>query len=115
MPDFVRAISVPVFKNPLGDFTNNGISNRFSELLVACPTGLRSFDPSVELPLNFCMVDYSCNVAHLVPAMITEDGMLCHRPGWFMYGGNIADTSDSRWHEITGTPHPIKIHDRKEW
>ena len=111
----VNVLPVPVYHNPLGDCSNNGISNRFKRLLVACPNGPLSFDADVELPLNFCMVDYIHNVAFLVPAMITEDGMLCHRPGWYMYGGNIADTSDSRWHDVTGSYYPLKIHDRKEW
>lgn len=111
----INCLRVTVYRNPYGDCSNNGISNRFQELLVYCPNGPHHFFSEHELPLNFCMVDYAYNVAHLVPAMITEDGMLCPRPGWHMYGGNIADTSDSRWHEITGTPHPIKIHDRKEW
>ena len=34
------------------------------------------------------------------------------RPGWWMYGGNIACTSDSRFYQAT--QYPVKIHDRRE-
>ena len=44
-----------------------------------------------------------------------EDGQIVPRPGWWMFGGNIADTSDSRWRELTYLGYPLHIHDRKEW
>ncbi len=111
----INCLRVTVYRNPYGDCSNNGISNRFQELLVYCPNGPHHFFSEHELPLNFCMVDYTGNVAFLVPAQVTRDGLLLHRPGWFMHGGNIAYTSDSRLAEITGTPYPVAIHDRTEW
>lgn len=111
----VHALPVDVYRFRYGDCSNNGISNRFSELLIACPDGQRSFDPSVEIPLNFCMVSWYMGNARIVPACVSDDGRIVERPGWFMYGGNIADASDSRWYDLTGVRYPLHIHDRKEW
>lgn len=114
MNNSIHALAVSVYRSPFGDCTNNGISNRFSELLVACPDGPRHFDPSTEIPLNFCMVSYVRGYAHIVPACVSEDGRVVPRPGWFMYGGNIADASDSRFRDMTGAGYPLHIHDRRE-
>lgn len=114
MSNSVHAVSVSVYKNPFGDCTNNGISNRFMSLLVACPDGPLHFDPSVEVPLNFCMVSYLRGSAHIVPACVSDDGRVVPRPGWFMNGGNIAATSDGRFKDMTGAGYPLYIHDRME-
>lgn len=111
----IHALSVDVYRFPMGDCSNNGISNRFSELLISCPDGPHSFDPSVEIPLNFCMISWTMGNAHIVPATVSETGRVVARPGWFMYGGNIAEASDSRFYELTGVRYPLHIHDRKEW
>ena len=117
----VNCLPVQVYRCNFGDCSNNGISARFDELLVACPSGPRYFFSEHELPLNFCMVDsFRPGVdwpgySYIVPAMVTENGQIVRRPCWFMNGGNIAGTSDSRWRELTGTPYPLKIHDRQEW
>ena len=117
----INCLRVTVYRNPYGDCSNNGISNRFQELLVYCPNGPHHFFSEHELPLNFCMVDsFRSGVdwpgySYIIPAMVNESGQVVRRPGWFMAGGNIVDTSDRRWHELTGTPYPLKIHDRTEW
>ena len=117
----IKCLSVPVFKTDLyGDCTNNGISNRFRKLLVACPYGNESFDSDEITPINFCMVEkrklFGNEPAYtnIVPAMVDEDGKIVRRPGWWMHGGNIANTSDSRWSELKGHPYPLAIHDRRE-
>ena len=111
----ISALSVPVYRFPIGDASNNGISARFTELLVYCPNGARSFFSEHELPLNFCMVTRGPGLLYIVPAMVSEEGKVIPRPGWWMYGGNIADTSDSRWHELTTVQYPLRIYDRREW
>lgn len=111
----IHCLPVEVYKFPYGDCTNHGVSNRFRELLVACPDGNIKFDSSKELPLNFCMIrPWHYNTMHIVPAMVDEYGRVVERPGWWSYGGNIACTSDSRFSEMTGHYYPLKIHDRKE-
>ncbi len=111
----IHCLPVEVYRFPIGDCTNNGVSSRFDTLLVACSEGNRFFDPEKEIPINFCMVRWFRGIAQLVPATVTEDGSVIERPGWWMRSGNIADSCDSRWSELTGLPYPIHIHDRKEW
>jgi len=111
----INCLSIDVYRFRHGDCTNGGISSRFGELLVFCHDGPRSFFSEHELPLNFCTVERIYGISHIVPAMVTEDGQIVPRPGWWMFGGNIADTSDSRWRELTGLGYPLHIHDRKEW
>ena len=121
----VRCLSVNVYRNSIGDCTNGGVSSRFDTLLVACPDGSVTFDSDVETPLNFCMVERRriCSVygsmaepVHLriVPACVDESGQIVKRPGWWMNGGNIADTADSRFSRMNGHYYPLTIHDRQE-
>lgn len=114
----INTLSVNVYRFPYGDCTNDGISGRFSDLALACPSGPDSFDSDVSVPLNFCMVERReigrMIYLDIVPATIDENGRIVKRPGWWMYGGNIAETSDSRFHELTGISYPLKIHDRRE-
>ncbi len=116
----INCLPVNVYKNPSGDCTNRGISSRFRELLVYCPDGHESFDSEKETPLNFCMVErqtfFGGRTANtvIVPAMVDDAGNVVKRPGWWMYGGNIADTSDSRFTQLKGGYYPLHIHDRKE-
>lgn len=110
----INCLPVEVYRWHLGDCTNGGVSHYFNELLIYCPDGHIKFDSDKELPLNFCMVrPWHYDTMHVVPAMV-ENGKVVERPGWFMYGGNIADTSDSRWSELKGHYYPLHIHDRQE-
>lgn len=77
----ISCLAVNVYRSRLGDCTNGGISSRFGELLVFCHDGPRSFFSEHELPLNFCKVERRYGVAHIVPAMVTEDGQIVPRPG----------------------------------
>lgn len=113
----VNCLSVEVYRSHFGDCTNGGISSRFNELLIACADGPHTFDSNIETPLNFCMVETlifrGVKHQHIVPAMI-DGNKIVKRPGWWMCGGNIANTPDSRWTAIKGHDYPLKIHDRRE-
>ena len=119
----IRTISVEVYRSPYGDCSNDGISSRFSKLAVACPSGPDCFDTDNGIPDNFCMVDRRrhlnvydfSEIAYsvIVPATVDGFGNVVKRPGWWMYGGNIADTSDSRFRDMAGGC-PLRIHDRRE-
>ena len=117
----INCLSIEVYRNDrFGDCTNKGISSRFNELLLACLDGNISFDSDKELPLNFCMINRRQlfgDEEHqsIVPATVDENGRVIARPGWWMCGGNIACTSDSRFTELKGHYYPLKIHDRREW
>ena len=117
----IHALPVDVFRSSkIGDCTNDGVSKFFPELLVYCPDGHREFDADKEIPLNFCMIRTRqlfggrSKYVDIVPATIDESGKPIPRPGWWMYGGNIGSTSDSRFNRITGIDYPVKIFDRQE-
>lgn len=116
----INCLPIEVYKNGrFGDCTNNGISSRFSTLLLACPDGHITFDSDKELPLNFCMIERRRlfgNEEHqsIIPATVDETGKVVARPGWWMFGGNIASTSDSRFTRLKGHYYPLDIHDRQE-
>lgn len=107
----MKAIPVYVYKHPLGDFTNGGISGKNSELLLVCDEGFIDIDPenppenAVKMVHRFL---FGGDVYHIEPL---------ERPtgvGW-MDGGNYAATSDSRFSRMCGGMYgAIAIHDRQE-
>jgi len=116
----INYLDVEVYRSAsLGDCTNGGVSSRFDKLLIACPDGPWSFDGEKEVPINFCMIEkrsvFGEICSSIVPATVDESGRVVKRPGWWMYGGNIASTSDSRFSDMKGHFYPLKIHDRREW
>ena len=113
----IHALAVEVYRNyELGDCTNRGISSYFNTLLLAVPDGNIIFDSDQIIPLNFCMIERKYyndkEYARIVPATINECGKIVKRPGWWMFGGNIARTSDFRFYEQT--LYALDIHDRRE-
>lgn len=108
----MRAIRVEVYKHGNDDCTNGGITSRYNEIYVPCPTGNEVFDDD-NLPENMFIVGsvevFGKEHYHLEPAMRPAAGMV----GW-MDGGNIAFTSDSRWRMATGVTWPLQVHDRAE-
>ena len=52
----IKCLSVDVYKFPLGDCTNGGVSGKFSTLLIPCEDGNVVVD-SENLPENFCVVE----------------------------------------------------------
>lgn len=114
----INYLNVDVYRHPEFDCTNNGISSRFTTLALACPDGPWSFDADKETPLNFCMIErrnlgFASHVA-IYPAAVGNDGKIVKRPGWWMFGGNIAHASDSRFSDMSGHYYPLCIHDRRE-
>lgn len=114
----IRTLPIDVYRFPMGDCTNGGISGRFPTLELACEFGNHSFDADVAIPINFCAVEHRSlsgeDCFDIVPATVDENGKIVKRPGWWMAGGNIGYTCDSRFSELTGIHYPLKIHDRKE-
>lgn len=115
----IKALPVEVYRHGTMDCTNGGISGRYNKLLLACPDGSITIDADVGIPESFCMVERRRlfgDEEHLriVPATVNEDGEVVARPGWWMNGGNIASTSDSRFHALTGISYALDIHDRQE-
>lgn len=114
-----------VYRDVLGDCTNNSVSKFFDRLLVECPTGPCSFDAERETPLNFCRVNVRNFRGEVLfdirPAAVNEHGVVVDRGNrWYMMGGNFAHTSDSRFSELLemlGNSRmygAVAIHDRTE-
>ena len=125
MARIIRCLQVYVYRDALGDCTNNGVSKFFDKLLVECPTGPFEFDADYETPLNFCRV----NVRHfrgevlfdIRPAAVDENGTVVDRGRkWYMMGGNFGYTCDSRFRELqellgnSSVHGAVAIHDRTE-
>ena len=115
----IPCLTVSVLRDSrLGDCTNNGISSRFDSLLIACPDGPQSFDADELLPLNFCVMERRnlgfTEHVRIVPAAVNERGEVVKRPGWWMFGGNVARSGDSRFFDLSGIRYPLDIHDRRE-
>jgi len=114
-------LTVYVYKCPLGDCTNGGISSKYDSLTVVNvkgPSEPREYSPAVLL------VTGPYNTARLVPAVFNDlsekwESIETAHGEWVMFGGNFGSTSDSRFSEaiklLNGDKNGIvKIFDRIE-
>lgn len=100
-------LTAEVYRNPLGDCTNDGISSYQRELYVlAAQKG--PFEPE---DIRQCVYIERREV--MGKEYIDCKPAYC-RKRWYMMGGNFLYTSDSRFKEIIGISYPIAIHDRYE-
>lgn len=107
----MKALPISVYKNGrYGDCTNGGITSRYNELLLICETGFVTVDED-NLPENLVKVVTRTiggrEYKHIEPVANTDRGSV----GW-MYGGNLAYCSDSRFREFS--EYPLCVHDRQE-
>lgn len=103
-----------VYRNDLGDCTAGGVSSKVSTVCVVNVEG--PFEPSDKFP-GVELVDERLVGGRPYPKLVPID--LVNSGKWFMFGGNYAGTSDSRFAEaiekITGVRSGIlPIHDRVE-
>lgn len=99
----MRVMDLNVYRHDYGDSwdpnydpTNGGVSGRYNNIMVVCDTGNdEDIDPD-NPPENLFRVEDmligNCMALHLVPYKAKRSGMVGP-----MFGGNYADTSDSRW------------------
>ena len=106
----MKALRINVFKDSLGDCTNNGITNRFDHLLLICEEGYIEVDET-NPPENLVQIvtRYICGerYKHIEPVARPASGCV----GW-MSGGNVAYSCDSRFHRLS--QYPLCVHDRQE-
>ena len=100
-----KGLSVSIYKFPLGDCTNSGLSSKFDSLLLV-GDGIKNgpFETSDAKDYLVCEYRERSDDFIATPKSIKDSGK------WAMFGGNFAYTSDSRF--PTGSP--IKIFDRIE-
>lgn len=106
----MKAISLNIYKHRNEDFSNGGISSRYSEVLIECKDGYIDVDED-NLPENFCEVvkrNFGTETyLHLEPVKRPDKGSV----GW-MAGGCFCSSCDSRFSRIS--QYPLSLHDRQE-
>lgn len=110
-----RCISCGIFKDALfDDCSNNGISNRYSNVLVPCPSGPEYIEAKSNkdvLPENLCLLN-----KHQFQDSVTEYFVPNRSPeglGW-MHGGTFLFSTDFRFREYYGD-RPIPLYDHQEF
>jgi hypothetical protein len=102
----MKALPIYVYKNNLGDCTNNGISSKFETLLLIHEEGFIDVNENTENLVKVVTRNlFGGEYKHIEPfKKATKVG--------YMMGGNYASTSDSRFSKIS--KYPLAIHDRQE-
>jgi hypothetical protein len=102
-------LTVDIYRNPLGDCTNGGISSKVKKLCVINVDG--PCEPSEDCPA-VVLKNHVPGCLRLVPPD--------HDKKWYQFGGNYGATSDSRFTEacekLLGRRFygAVAIHDRTE-
>jgi hypothetical protein len=110
-------LTVSVYRSDMSDCTNNGISSKAVGLCLVNVSG--PFGPSDAYPAAILTTNGVGNPV-IKPAVKNDDDEWIVAPGWWMNGGNLAATSDSRFGEAVSKMSPgfygaLYIHDRKEF
>ena len=105
----MKALPISVYRTDrIGDCTNGGITSRYDTLLLVCEDGFVEVD--FENPPENLVVLKSRFVCGRIYKHIEPFASPTHL-GW-MYGGNVAYSSDSRFSELS--EYPLCVHDRQE-
>ncbi len=107
---------VQIYKSPLGDCTNGGISSTRKHLILFNPSLSKEEVFSIIKEKNFDINDCVQTVLYKDYVKAVPISLLySESPVWYMYGGNHLYSSDSRFKEVTGgCKQPIFLHDRVE-
>lgn len=107
----VQGLTLHVYRWGLGDCSLDGISSRYNSLIL--------IGDDIEGPVSVDLDNPPENVVKIVRRTIRGQEYMhlepldgCGNGGsrWYMAGGNIANTSDSRF----PSQYPLEIHDRHE-
>lgn len=108
----VKGLTLRVYRSGLGDCTNGGISSRYNTLILV--------GDGIEGPVSVDLDNPPENVVKIVRRRLFGreeylhleplDGSGNGGSRWYMSGGNIANTCDSRF----PSRYPLEIHDRHE-
>ena len=105
----MKALNILIYKFPLGDCTNRGISSKFNDLLLTCDkAGGKDIDEK-NPPENLCKL-VTRNIAgkeykYIEPVKPVKKGNV-----GYCSGGNIAYSNDARF----PSDYPLSIHDRQD-
>ena len=105
----MRALPVYIYKSELGDCSNNGISSKYTKILLIHPEGYVQVDEN-DPPENLCkLVErklFGDEVYKHIEPVAEAKGV-----GW-MASGALVYSSDSRFGELSD--YPLVLHDRDE-
>ena len=105
----MRALPINVYKNETsGDCSNNGISSRYSRVLLVCEDGpiyVDTNNPPKNLVKLVKRTIFGIEYMHLEPCERAEGN-------GYMFGGCYCSSSDSRFKRISD--YPLPLHDRQE-
>lgn len=101
-----NGLRAEVFKNPLGDFTNGGISSEAEKLYILDIVGPYEPEDIRECVITKKMIILCETYVKFLPVYRSVE--------WYVNGGNFLYTNDRRMKEITGIDYPVPIHDRVE-
>ena len=104
-----RALPVDIYKNKGRDFSNNGLSSKYNEILLLNGKGHIEVDLD-NPPENLCVYKEEILFGDSVYSYIEPYAEKKEGSVGYMDGGCICDTSDSRF----PCPHPVRLHDRQE-
>ena len=103
----MKALRISIFKDSkIGTCSNNGISERFNDILLLCEDGFVDVNGDEE---NLCKIDsitFGGKTHYFVRPVAEPTGI-----GW-MSGGSLVYSCDSRFRELS--EYPLCLHDRQE-
>lgn len=105
----VQGLTIYVYRSPLGDCTNGGISSKYRELILV--------GEGIEGPVSVDLDNPPENLVKIVRRRLFGEATeylhiepYNNEGKWYMVGGNHAYTSDSRF----PSRYALSIHDRCE-
>lgn len=105
----MKALPVYIYKSELGDCSNNGISSKYTKILLIHPEGFIEVDEN-DPPENLCkFVErklFGDEIHKHIEPYAKAKGV-----GW-MASGSLVYCSDSRFHDYSD--YPLVLHDRDE-
>ena len=104
----LKGMLVSVLRSADGDFTNGGISSKFTRFVLCGPGIPELFEPTEQTPALIYDRRRGGSWQKASPIVRDDKGMVGP-----MFGGNYVTSSDSRFNEATGGQ-PIAVHDRFE-
>lgn len=105
-----------------GDFTLNGLTSTVNEVTVVgvCRDDATKVIEPMPKDARISAASDKAPAVHLVAKHFHGRKTWSIRPvnwtdgRWYMDGGNYADSSDTRWRDLTGIYGAIAVHDRQE-
>lgn len=114
-----QGLRVWVYRNPLGECTNGGVTSRFDSFVLTGPGITGPSEPDEQSPeLRYCVEKVggiNGSILRVCARVVDDQGEPISMGA--MMGGNFVYTTDSRMPKVPGQDQvraPIPVHDRFE-